>query len=73
MHLDETILQSRTTLTIVEYIDELMDFLEEENVNINMGLVRKYHHIKRLSEKAKTKRTRSLEYISATTKGEIDE
>ena len=60
MYLDETVLQSRTTLTLVEYINELMDFLEEEDVNINMGLIRKYHDIKGQSDKARLKRSKKL-------------
>ena len=62
MYLDETILQSRTTLTLVDFIDELYELLEEENVIVHSPLKwsrveKKYHEIKGQSEKARHKRT----------------
>ena len=62
MYLDETVLQSRTTLTLVEFIDELYELLEDENVTAHSPIKwnrveRKYHQIKGLSEKAKNKRS----------------
>ena len=57
MYLDETILQSRTTLTLVEFIDELWEVIEEEDIGINMGIIRKYHDIKGKADKASRKRS----------------
>ena len=55
MYLDETILQSRTTLTLVDFIDELYELLEEENVIVHSPLKwsrieKKYHEIKGQSD-----------------------
>tara|TARA_R100000458_G_scaffold54629_1_gene57905 strand:+ start:460 stop:666 length:207 start_codon:yes stop_codon:yes gene_type:complete len=68
MYLDETILQSRTTLTLVEFIDELMEYLEEEDVSITMGIMRKYHDIKGQSDKARAKRSKLSEFKSSSNK-----
>jgi hypothetical protein len=53
MYLDETILQSRTTLSLVEFIDELIEY---KGVKINDELYGKYKEIKRQTKKAKDKR-----------------
>lgn len=62
MYLDETILQSRTTLTLVEYIDELYKYLDRYNMSNSTWteLERKYHDIKGQSEKALAKRSKRL-------------
>ena len=53
MYLDETILQSRTTLSLIEFIDELISY---KGVTINDELRSKYKEIKRQTKKAKGKR-----------------
>ena len=62
MQLDETVLQSRTTLALVEFIDELYELLEDENVIAHSPIKwnrveKKYNEIKIKSEKAKNKRS----------------
>ena len=62
MYLDETILQSRTTLTLVEYIDELWKFLDVCDMEMSMSieyqrLSKKYHDIKGKADKASRKRS----------------
>ncbi|QDP53413.1 MAG: hypothetical protein GOVbin4296_23 [Prokaryotic dsDNA virus sp.] len=63
MYLDETILQSRTTATLVEYIDELWEFLEVmdcqmkmKDLDTFMDIQKKYHEIKKQSNKALLRR-----------------
>ena len=61
MYLNETILQSKTTLSLVEYIDELWKFLDECDVEMSMSLdytklSQKYDEIKYKAERAKKKR-----------------
>ena len=57
MYLDETILQSRTTLTLVDFIDKLVDKIGPK---INKGnyseIKRDYEEIKRQTKEAKKKR-----------------
>ena len=53
MYLDVTIFQSRTTLSLVEFIDELVEF---KGITINDELYGKYKEIKRQTNKAKDKR-----------------
>lgn len=61
MYLDENILQSRTTLKLVDFIEELWEFIEEEDEVINPGkhyeLKRQYFIIKDKSTKARAKRS----------------
>ena len=63
MYLDETILQSRTTLSLVEYIEELWKFLDNCDIEMNGGelkynrLSQKYHIIKDRANKASKKRS----------------
>ena len=61
MYLDETILQSRTTLSLVRYIDELWEFVEFEvndrDIEKFRYLSKKYDEIKTRSIKAKNKRS----------------
>ena len=64
MYLDTTILQSRTTTTLIEFIDELIkqvEFIDDSNVhkvidsqdiNISNELYRKYKEIKKQHKKA---------------------
>ena len=74
MDYDETILQSKTCLNIVSVMDKMYEFFSE------VGFVQEakseyyekwkkanteYHNIKGLSEKAKLKRSRSMEYSTA--------
>ena len=55
MYLDETILQSRTTLTLIEFIDELMESrISKDDPHSAINI--KYKEIKRQAEKAKAKR-----------------
>lgn len=67
MYLDETILQSKTTLSLVEFIDELWEVIDEGTLESEyldseyyMKIKNKYHDIKGQSEKAKRKRSRML-------------
>jgi len=64
MYLDETILQSRTTLTLVEYIDEMWilinhGIIEFEVIDAEdfMRIERKYHDIKGKANRANRKRS----------------
>ena len=60
MYLDETILQSRTTQTLVEYIDELWKYLNEEehfDFDTYSCMQDRYINIKQQAEKAKNKRS----------------
>ena len=61
MYLDETILQSRTTLSLVEFIDELREFILCESIDENMDKFReldeKYLEIKEKAIKANKKRS----------------
>ena len=67
MYLDETIMQSRTTLTLVDFIDELYELLEEENVIVHNPLKwnevkNKYHEIKGQATKAEAKRGTGMKF-----------
>ena len=56
MYLDTTILQSRTTTTLVEFIDELMarhNVIDCQDSNVTDELYRKYKEIMRQHKKAK--------------------
>ena len=67
MHLDETVLQSRTTLTLVEFIEELWKYMHtdryddedidelEQEFEMNK-LTKKYEEITAKADKAKSKR-----------------
>ena len=65
MYLNETILQSTTTLTLVKYIDSLWEFLELcdphmtsiKHLDQYEKLERKYHIIKDRANKASKKRS----------------
>ena len=62
MYLDETILQSTTTLTLVEFIDELWEVIEEDSYPWHHNkeydkLEKKYHIIKDRANKASKKRS----------------
>ena len=68
MHLDETVLQSRTTLTLVEFIEELWkymhtDWYDDEDIDeleqeFEMNkLTKKYEEITAKADKAKSKRS----------------
>ena len=61
MYLDENILQSRTTLKLVDFIEELWEFIEEEDEVINPGkhyeLKRQYFIIKDKATRARAKRS----------------
>ena len=68
MHLDETVLQSRTTLTLVEFIEELWkymhtDWYDDEDIDeleqeFEMNrLLKKYEEITAKADKAKSKRS----------------
>jgi len=61
MYLDETILQSRTTLSLVEFIDEFMKFVEDNHFNQHKEewkeIERKYFEIKKKANKASKKRS----------------
>ena len=77
MEYDETILQSKTCLNIVSVMDKMYEFFSEARVSTfeekyGSGYYEKwkkayaeYHNIKGLSEKAKLKRSRSMEYSTA--------
>ena len=54
MYLNETILQSRTTLSLVEFIDELCSHINWKDIPIE--LIEKYDEIKRQTNKAVKKR-----------------
>ena len=54
MYLDETILQSKTTLSLVEFIEKVWKHVEEP---IDPKLIRDYHTIMNTAEKAKKKRS----------------
>ena len=65
MYLDETIMQSRTTITLVEYIDEIWDMLNDLSVdkgvishNNYFDIKKKYNDIKEQHEKALKRRSR---------------
>jgi hypothetical protein len=59
MYLDETILQSRTTQTLVEFIDELFEWLADDRMEQKKyeELHYKYHQIKEKATKASKKRS----------------
>ena len=60
MYLDETILQSRTTLSLVEFIDELWENIEPRayaNEGEFLKLERKYLEVKEKANKASKKRS----------------
>jgi hypothetical protein len=54
MYLDETILQSKTTLSLVEFIEKVWKHVEEP---IDPKLIRDYHTIINTAKKAKKKRS----------------
>tara|TARA_R110000824_G_C14825742_1_gene637276 strand:+ start:348 stop:539 length:192 start_codon:yes stop_codon:yes gene_type:complete len=61
MYLDESILQSRTTLSLVEFIDELMEWVGNNEIE-NKGLKyrelhKKYIEVKEKANKASKKRS----------------
>jgi len=51
MYLDTTILQSRTTTTLVEFIDEIVSYISPEELPEDLLL--KYQEIKKQQRKAK--------------------
>ena len=64
MYLDESILQSRTTLTLVEFVDELWELIDEGTLELEymnpedfMRIKKKYHQIKEQANKANKKRS----------------
>ena len=61
MYLDETILQSTTTLTLVKFIDELWERIEEPDAYLHgkdyEKLEKKYNIIKDRATKASKKRS----------------
>ena len=60
MYLDENILQSRTTLKLVDFIEELWEFIEdndEDEVGRRYELKRQYSIIKDKATKARAKRS----------------
>ena len=60
MYLDENILQSRTTLKLVDFIEELWEFIEdndEDEVGRHYELKRQYSIIKDKATKARAKRS----------------
>ena len=59
LYLDPTILQSRTTLTLVAFIDELWLHVEAKGETLDK-IYRKYTSIKDKAEKAKHKRSIKL-------------
>lgn len=67
MYLDETILQSKTTLSLVEFIDELWEVIDEGTLESEyldseyyMKIKNRYESIKAKAEKAKHKRSIKL-------------
>ena len=63
LYLDPSILQSRTTLTLVSFIDELWVFLNQcrvKDINKLNDLTNKYESIKAKADKAKNKRSIKL-------------
>ena len=67
LYLDPTILQSRTTLTLVAFIDELWEVIDEGALELEyldseyyMKIKNRYHDIKAKAEKAKDKRSIKL-------------
>lgn len=57
MYLDETILQSRTTLTLVDFIDKLVDKIGPKINKSNYKEIKKdYQEIKRQTKLAQKKR-----------------
>ena len=56
MYLDESILQSRTTLSLVSYIDKLM-WTILENGHLTESMKRDYESIKTQANKASKKRS----------------
>ena len=61
MYLNETILQSRTTLTLVEFIDKLMSIIKladvTEDKDVVFSIMKDYEEIKRQTNKAVKKRS----------------
>tara|TARA_R110000824_G_scaffold9859_4_gene43644 strand:+ start:244 stop:432 length:189 start_codon:yes stop_codon:yes gene_type:complete len=60
MYLDENILQSRTTLKLVDFIEELWEFIEdndEDEVGRHYELKRQYSIIKGKATRARAKRS----------------
>ena len=63
LYLDPSILQSRTTLTLVVFIDELWEFVNEcrvKDINKFNDLANRYESIKIKADKAKRKRSIKL-------------
>jgi len=67
LYLDPTILQSRTTLTLVAFIDELWELIDEGTLELEfldseyyMKIKNRYESIKAKAEKAKHKRSIKL-------------
>ena len=57
MYLDETILQSRTTITLMEFIDELMESrISKDDPNLDINI--RYKEIKKQHERALKRRSR---------------
>ena len=64
MYLDETILQSRTTQTLVEFIDEMWELIDEGTLELEymnpedfMRIEKKYLEVKKKATKANKKRS----------------
>ena len=57
MHLDETILQSRTTLQLIDFIKEIWPLVEPNTEHDAISLLNKYEYIVNSARKAEKKRS----------------